>query len=51
MLQVMVDPKRLATVDVTLDQVQEAVSDALDVGLLRYGPRRPYRHRRLRRNT
>src|SRR3981081_1962458 len=36
MLQVMVDPKRLAEVDVTLDQVQEAVSDALDVGLLRY---------------
>src|SRR5262245_6380800 len=36
MLQVMVDPKRLAAEDVTLDQVQEAVSDALDVGLLRY---------------
>src|SRR5882757_1660441 len=36
MLQVMVDPKRLAEADVTLDQVQEAVSDALDVGLLRY---------------
>ncbi|KRQ89347.1 efflux RND transporter permease subunit [Bradyrhizobium valentinum] len=36
MLQVMVDPKRLADVNVTLDQVQEAVSDALDVGLLRY---------------
>ena len=36
MLQVMVDPKRLAAADVTLDQVQEAVSDALDVGLLRY---------------
>ena len=36
MLQVMVDPKRMADADVTLDQVQEAVSDALDVGLLRY---------------
>src|SRR5258705_4826061 len=36
MLQVMVDPKQLAEADVTLDQVQEAVSDALDVGLLRY---------------
>jgi CzcA family heavy metal efflux pump len=36
MLQVMVDPGRLATENVTLDQVQEAVSDALDVGLLRY---------------
>src|SRR3982074_3876297 len=36
MLQVMVDPKRLAAADVTLDQVQEAVSDSLDVGLLRY---------------
>jgi CzcA family heavy metal efflux pump len=35
-LQVMVDPKRLAATEVTLDQVQEAVSDALDVGLLRY---------------
>jgi CzcA family heavy metal efflux pump len=36
MLQVMVDPKRMTAADVTLDQVQEAVSDALDVGLLRY---------------
>ncbi len=36
MLQVMVDPERLAALDVTLDEVQEAVSDALDVGLLRY---------------
>jgi Cu/Ag efflux pump CusA len=36
MLQVMVDPKRLTAAGVTLDQVQEAVSDALDVGLLRY---------------
>src|SRR5215475_14431883 len=36
MLQVMVDPKRLVAADVTLDQVQESVSDALDVGLLRY---------------
>jgi CzcA family heavy metal efflux pump len=36
MLQVMVNPKRLAAADVTLDEVQEAVSDALDVGLLRY---------------
>jgi CzcA family heavy metal efflux pump len=36
MLQVMVDPKRLAAADVTLDEVQETVSDALDVGLLRY---------------
>jgi CzcA family heavy metal efflux pump len=36
MLQVMVDPDRMAAAGVTLDQVQEAVSDALDVGLLRY---------------
>ncbi|MEO8117888.1 MAG: efflux RND transporter permease subunit [Rhodoferax sp.] len=36
MLQVEVDPDRLATYNVTLDDVQEAVSDALDVGLLRY---------------
>ena len=36
MLQVEVDPDRLASFDVTLDQVSEAVSDALDVGLLRY---------------
>jgi CzcA family heavy metal efflux pump len=36
MLQVMIDPQRLAAADVTLDEVQEAVSDALDVGLLRY---------------
>lgn len=36
MLQVVVDPEWLAKLDVTLDQVQEAVSDALDVGLLRY---------------
>ncbi|WP_114972313.1 efflux RND transporter permease subunit [Rhodoferax ferrireducens] len=36
MLQVEVDPDRLATYNVTLDDVQEAVSDTLDVGLLRY---------------
>lgn len=36
MLQVMVDPNRMAAADITLDQVQESVSDALDVGLLRY---------------
>ena len=36
MLQVEVDPDRLASFDVTLDDVSEAVSDALDVGLLRY---------------
>ena len=36
MLQVEVDPDRLASFDVTLDHVSEAVSDALDVGLLRY---------------
>src|SRR5262245_25580230 len=35
-LQVMVDSERLARFDVTLDQVEEAVSDALDVGMLRY---------------
>src|SRR5262249_56860297 len=38
MLQVMVDPKRLAAAGVTLDEVQETVSDALDVGLLPYSP-------------
>ncbi len=36
MLQVVVDPEKLAAVGVTLDEVQEEVSDALDVGLLRY---------------
>jgi CzcA family heavy metal efflux pump len=36
MLMVVVDPERLAKLGVTLDQVQEQVSDALDVGLLRY---------------
>jgi len=36
MLQVQVDPDRLAQAGVTLDEVQEATSDALDVGLLRY---------------
>jgi len=36
MLQVEVEPDRLAAANVTLDEVQEAVSDALDVGLLRY---------------
>ena len=36
MLQVQVDPDHLATLGLTLDQVQEAVSDSLDVGLLRY---------------
>ena len=36
MLQVEVDPERLAELGVTLDEVAETVSDALDVGLLRY---------------
>ena len=36
MLQVVVDPEKLAKLGVTLDEVQEEVSDALDVGLLRY---------------
>ena len=36
MLQVVVDPEKLASLGVTLDEVQEEVSDALDVGLLRY---------------
>ena len=36
MLQVVVDPEKLAKLGVTLDNVQEEVSDALDVGLLRY---------------
>jgi CzcA family heavy metal efflux pump len=36
MVQVEVDPERLARLDVTLEEVQEAVSDALDVGLLRF---------------
>ena len=36
MLQVMVDPQKLARANVTLDEVEETVSDALDVGLLRY---------------
>jgi CzcA family heavy metal efflux pump len=36
MLQVEVDPAHLAKMGVTLDEVQETVSDSLDVGLLRY---------------
>jgi CzcA family heavy metal efflux pump len=36
MLQVVVNPEKLAKLGVTLDEVQEEVSDALDVGLLRY---------------
>ena len=36
MLQVVIDPEKLAKLGVTLDEVQEEVSDALDVGLLRY---------------
>ena len=36
MLMVQVDPDRLAKFNVTLDEIQEVVSDALDVGLLRY---------------
>jgi len=36
MLQVQVDLDRMAVEDVTLDEIQEAVSDSLDVGLLRY---------------
>jgi CzcA family heavy metal efflux pump len=36
MLQVMVDPEKLEAYKLTRDQVQEATSDALDVGLLRY---------------
>lgn len=36
MLQVQVDPARMAAHGVTLDQVMEATGDALDVGLLQY---------------
>ena len=36
MLQVQVDPERLAELGLTLDHVMETTSDALDVGLLRY---------------
>jgi CzcA family heavy metal efflux pump len=36
MLQVEVDPEQLAAANVTLDEVEQAVSDALEVGLLRY---------------
>ena len=36
MLQVQVDPERLAKLDLTLDHVMETTSDALEVGLLRY---------------
>jgi CzcA family heavy metal efflux pump len=36
MLQVQVDPERLAELNLTLDHVMETTSDALDVGLLRY---------------
>ena len=36
MLQVEVDPDNLAKFDLSLDDVAESISDALDVGLLRY---------------
>ncbi|WP_320823268.1 efflux RND transporter permease subunit [Reinekea sp.] len=36
MVQVQVDLERMAIHQVTLDDIQEAVSDSLDVGLLRY---------------
>jgi CzcA family heavy metal efflux pump len=36
MLQVQVDPERLADLNLTLDGVMEKTSDALEVGLLRY---------------
>jgi CzcA family heavy metal efflux pump len=36
MLQVQVDPERLAELNLTLDHVMETTSDALEVGLLRY---------------
>lgn len=36
MLQVQVDPEHLAELNLTLDQVMETTSDALEVGLLRY---------------
>src|SRR5262249_4789531 len=35
-LQVQVDPQKLQTYQVSLDEVQEVTSDALDFGLLRY---------------
>src|SRR5215469_13056625 len=35
-LQVQVDPKKLQTYHVSLDEVQEVTSDALDYGLLKY---------------
>ncbi len=36
MVQVQVDQDRMAALGITLDEVQEAVSDSLDVGLLRH---------------
>ena len=36
MLQVLVNQEKMAKLGLTLDEVQEGVSDALDVGLLRY---------------
>ncbi|MFF2031466.1 efflux RND transporter permease subunit [Arthrobacter sp. NPDC058192] len=38
MLQVQVDPAKLAANDVTLDNVMNTTSDALDAGLLKYSP-------------
>jgi CzcA family heavy metal efflux pump len=37
-LQVQVDPSRMASYGVTLDQVDELTSEALDFGLLKYAP-------------
>ena len=38
MMQVQVDPKRLAANDVTLNQVMEVSADALTAGILRFSP-------------
>ncbi|MGY3379692.1 CzcA family heavy metal efflux pump [Arthrobacter sp. TE12231] len=38
MLQVQVDPAKLAANDVTLENVMNSTSDALDAGLLKYSP-------------
>ena len=46
MMQVQVDPAKLAASDVTLDQVMEATADAVDSGLLRYSAGVGHRHRR-----
>ena len=50
MLQVQVDPDRMAAYGVTLDEVMQVTSDTLDVGIMQIFPKRERRDRRLHRD-